>query len=59
MDYGLILTWSVTLDSQNFACDAIFVYKETKFDEILMENMPVKNNENKKYMEKLNNYINV
>lgn len=41
MDYGLILTWSVTLNSSDFACDAIFVYKETTPNEILMENMPV------------------
>lgn len=41
MDYGLILTWSITLNSSDFACDAIFVYKETTSNEILMENMPV------------------
>lgn len=41
MDYGLILTWSVTLNSADFTCDAIFVYKELKWNESLMENVPV------------------
>lgn len=41
MDYGLILTWNVMLDSSDFTCDAIFVYKESKFSENLLENQPV------------------
>lgn len=41
MDYGLILTWNVMLDSQEFSCDAIFVYKESQSSEDLMENLPV------------------
>lgn len=41
MDYGLILTWTIMLDSPDITCDAIFVYKEYKSSEILMENLPV------------------
>lgn len=41
MDYGLILTWNVMLDNSDFSCDAIFVYKESKLGENLLENQPV------------------
>lgn len=41
MDYGLILTWGVKLKSHDFACDAIFVYKDSRLNESLMENLPV------------------
>lgn len=42
MDYGLILTWNVMLDNSDFSCDAIFVYKESKLGENLLENQPVR-----------------
>lgn len=41
MDYGLILTWSVNLASNEFSCDAVLVYKESNFNETLMDNSPV------------------
>lgn len=47
MDYGLILTWGVKLNSHDFACDAIFVYKDTRLKENLMENLPVLTKKNK------------
>lgn len=40
-DYGMILTWSVNMKSDEFTCDAVFVYQETNVDEILLDNSPV------------------
>lgn len=40
-DYGMILTWSVNMRSDDFTCDAVFVYKETNINEILLDNSPV------------------
>lgn len=40
-DYGMILTWSVNMQSDEFTCDAVFVYQETNADEILLDNSPV------------------
>lgn len=41
-DYGLILTWSVNLNSRNFGCDAVFVYHESDLEATLMSNAPIK-----------------
>lgn len=40
-DYGMILTWSVNMQSDEFTCDAVFVYQEKNVDEILLDNSPV------------------
>lgn len=40
-DYGMILTWSVHMRSDEFTCDAVFVYKEMNANEILLDNSPV------------------
>lgn len=40
-DYGMILTWSVRMRSDEFTCDAVFVYKEMNANEILLDNSPV------------------
>lgn len=40
-DYGMILTWSVNMRSDEFTCDAVFVYKEIQANEILLDNSPV------------------
>lgn len=41
MDYGLIITWSVSLENDEFSCDAIVVFKETNSSETLVDNSPV------------------
>lgn len=41
MDYGLILTWSVSLRNHEFACDAIIVYKESNMNESLIDSPTV------------------
>lgn len=40
-DYGIILTWSVNMQNDEFTCDAVFVYQESNADEILLDNSPV------------------
>lgn len=40
MDYGLILTWSVSIN--DFSCDAVVVYKVSNGIETLLNNLPVK-----------------
>lgn len=39
MDYGLILTWSVSISE--FTCDAVIVYKASNANETLLNNSPV------------------
>lgn len=39
MDYGLILTWSVSISE--FTCDAVIVYKASNANESLLNNSPV------------------
>lgn len=41
-DYGLILTWSVDLNSRDFACDAVFIYHESNSEVTLVDNAPIK-----------------
>lgn len=41
MDYGLILTWSVSLRNHEFSCDAIIVYKESNSNETLVDSPTV------------------
>ncbi|XP_070134020.1 uncharacterized protein Lrt isoform X2 [Drosophila bipectinata] len=40
-DYGLILTWLLNLSKKDYMCDAIFVYKEQKINELLIDNSPI------------------
>ncbi|KAH8280249.1 hypothetical protein KR018_000915, partial [Drosophila ironensis] len=40
-DYGLILTWLLNLSKKDYMCDAIFVYKEERINEILIDNSPI------------------
>ncbi|XP_037954114.1 leucine-rich repeats and immunoglobulin-like domains protein 3 [Teleopsis dalmanni] len=40
-DYGLILTWILNLNKNDYMCDAIFVYKEENINEILIDNSPI------------------
>lgn len=41
MDYGLILTWSVSLRNHEFSCDAIVVYNENNLNETLVDSSTV------------------
>lgn len=39
LDYGLILTWSVSISE--FSCDAVVVYRVADANETLLNNWPV------------------
>ena len=38
-DYSLYLNWKIDLDQ--YYCDALFIYRETKTSEILINHIPV------------------
>ncbi|KAM7345896.1 leucine-rich tendon-specific protein isoform 1-T7 [Cochliomyia hominivorax] len=40
-DYGLILSWVINRNKNDYMCDAIFVYKEENINEILIDNSPI------------------
>lgn len=41
-DYSLYLNWKIDLDQ--YYCDALFIYRETKTSEVLMDHLPVRLN---------------
>lgn len=41
-DYTLYLNWKIDLDQ--YYCDALFIYRETRNSEILIDHLPVSTN---------------